>query len=226
MVKRTIIIKGVPFSYDEIELSYANTNPMSPEDGRCILIKTRDLLKLKGLNVYLTFGTLLGAVRDKAIIKGDEDVDVFVDNEEMLVESIPYLYENGLKVFRCSKGSVYSFCMGTNTYIDIYILRPLKWSIWSFYCYALHKNVTPKKFFKEYQNIEFLGDTFMCPKNPESLLEFWYGKSWRTPIKGHKFLYEVKSAYFFHNQLKPFVQKMIGWYYWRHIVKKEYRKYD
>jgi len=81
----------------------------------------------------------------------------------------------------------------------------------------------PKKYFREYQNIDFLGDTYLCPKDPEKLLEFWYGKTWRTPVRGHSFKYEVSSAYYWHKyykKVKYAIQKYIGWYKWRHYVKK------
>lgn len=38
--------------------------------------KTKELFSLIELPFYLAYGTLLGAVRDHALIPGDEDVDV------------------------------------------------------------------------------------------------------------------------------------------------------
>lgn len=37
----------------------------------------------------------------------------------------------------------------------------------------------------------------MCPKNPEKLVAFWYGKNWRTPVRGHKYIYEARSHYYY-----------------------------
>ena len=80
--------------------------------------------------------------------------------------------------------------------------------------------VTPKKYFKNYTSVNFLGLDCKCPENPEDILEFWYGKTWRTPVRGHKFYYEVKSAYYLRRIVKPFIQKLIGWYHWRHLLRK------
>ena len=225
MKDRTIIINDKPFTYhDEIDdISYENIKPITEEQAKMLLETTKKLFNQAGLNLYLAFGTLLGAVRDHGVIPGDEDVDVFTDNEVLLRNNLHFFQDNGLNLIRLSEGCVYSFRTNDNAYIDVYILRKLRHSIWSLYCYHLDQCNTPKKYFRSYQEIEFLGGIYMCPSDPEQLLEFWYGKNWRTPVKGHTFYYEVKSAYYwkkYTTKLKYFIQRMIGWYHWRHLVKK------
>lgn len=223
MERKTIMIDGIPFSYDDeiMDLTWETNVPITLEDGKQTLELAKRLLDNIGLKLYLAFGTLLGAVREQSIIKGDADVDTYVTEEEKLVSAIPYLHQNGLRLCRVVKGSMYSFRANERSYIDIYILRPLRFSIWSFYCLALNSNITPKKFFKETQQIYFLGMQFSCPAEPENLLEFWYGKDWRIPQskKGH---YEVKTAEIWHSfiaRLKAAIKMAIGWKYWKHWVK-------
>ena len=225
MKERTVIINDKPFTYrDEIDdISYESIKPITEAQAKVLLDTTQKLFDQVGLNLYLAFGTLLGAVRSQGIIPGDEDVDVFTDDEDLLRENLQLFQDKGLNLVRLSKGSVYSFKTNDNAYIDVYILRKLKLSIWSLYCYHLDRYNTPKKYFRSYEQIEFLGGTYLCPSAPEQILEFWYGKDWRTPVKGHEFLYEVKSAYYWKKytaKLKYFIQRMIGWYHWRHLVKK------
>lgn len=190
----TIEIEGRPFTYqsEEGDFNWASLKAISVEDAIDTLTTAKELLGKVGVDFYLSFGTLLGAVREKNIIKGDQDVDVFITQEEVLYNSLPWLYEQGFKVIRIRKGKLYSFRVKENCFIDLYVLRPLGLSIWSLYCYSLAGYATPKKYIRNTQDIEFLGSVYKCPKNPERVLEWWYGKDWRTP-KSAKGRYEVTS---------------------------------
>ncbi|MBO7618503.1 MAG: LicD family protein [Bacteroidales bacterium] len=182
----TIQINGEPFTYqDEIDdITYETISPISSSEARELLELTKTLFDRKGLKFSLVFGTLLGAVRDKGVIKGDEDVDVFVESEAELRNILPFLQENGLCLCRIYDHLLYSFRVrGGEYYIDIYIKRPISgiWGNW--YCY-LSKYILPRRLIKNYSPIEFLGGSYLAPQNPECFLEFWYGKSWKVPISG------------------------------------------
>lgn len=218
-----IKIDGKPFEFDEEDFDYGDIAAMDPEQGRELLFMAKDLFSRVGLPFYLAFGTLLGAVRDHGIIPGDEDLDVFVDDENKLRSSLQFFKDNGLSLIRFREGRVYSFRHAEGTFLDVYIRRPLKHSIWSLYCCHLDQYNTPKKYFKSYSPIQFLGGEFMCPSNPEDLLEFWYGKTWRIPVGGHEFKYEVASAYYWKktvHAIKMFLLKITLWDKWKHFVKK------
>lgn len=194
-MKKSIIINGTPFYYEseDTELTLDNVKPISQQEGAAILKITRKLLTEKNITFYLSFGTLLGAVRDKAIIKGDQDVDVFITDEESLIENLPYFYENGLKIIRIHDGDLYSFRVNESCYIDIYILRePTQWP-WKKNYVSLNGWIMPKRYFEKFDTIFFLDDFYNCPANPESLLSWWYGNDWRIP-KSSKGTYEVWSS--------------------------------
>lgn len=222
MKSTTIIVNGEPFTYqDEIEdITYDSTGSITEEQARDLLLATSKLFSTINLPFYLAYGTLLGAVREHGLIPHDEDVDIFIDDEQTLYNNLPFLYSQGYKICRIRKGVWYSFKIGSKFYIDVYILRPFKFSIWGINCLCLSGTANPKKFFKEYQDIELFGEIFKCPKNPEKLLAYWYGEDWRTPIRGHKFYYEYKSAYYWHKIIKPkikqLIKKIILWPYWHH----------
>lgn len=214
-MKDIIIIEGKEFEYEKEDLSWSESRAMTHEEAKKLLFKTKNLLDSKGLRFFLVYGTLLGAVRERDFIKGDEDIDIAVDDENKLISLIPYLEENGLHLIRVLSGNTYTFRSNQDCYIDVYILRPIfRYSVWSIYCFALSNYKTPKKFFKEFTSMEFLGEQFCCPKNPEKLLEFWYGKSWRIPVSGHKFYYEVKSAYYWRIYLAPVIKKIVFFDKW------------
>lgn len=182
----TIQINGEPFTYqDEIDdITYETIIPISDSEAKELLELTQLLFSQKGLRFSLVFGTLLGAVRDKGVIKGDEDVDVFVESEEKLRSILPFLQQNGLCLCRIYDNKLYSFRVrGGKYFIDIYIKRPVA-GIWGKrYCY-LCGYVLPKRLIARFSPISFLGGTYLAPRKPERFLEFWYGKSWRIPISG------------------------------------------
>lgn len=197
MKERTILVKGKPFTYNDEgdEMSYDTISPISVDDAKKLLLKTKELFDKCGIRFCLTFGTLLGAVRDGTIIPGDEDVDVFVESEADLWNNIPFLYENGLRVCRIVEKYVYSFHVDNKSYIDVYFKTKLPLSIWSLWCDSLVCRAVPRKYINKYAEINFLGINCLVPYKPERLLEFWYGKSWRIPVKGHIYTYEMPSRF-------------------------------
>lgn len=213
-MKKTVFIDGKEFSYEQEMITYSNSSAISEEDGKLILQTTKRLFDKIGIKFYLAYGTLLGAIRDHNIIKGDEDVDVFITEEEKLFSHLPFLYANGLKVVRIQRGGMYSFRINERCYIDVYVLRPFRYSIWALYCYSLHLKATPKKYFKVYESIVFLGEECLCPARPEKLLEFWYGRNWSVPERGHKYFYEVPSHYYWIHYvrypLRNLIKSMLG----------------
>lgn len=187
MKKTTIILdNGSPFTYDDEsdDITYDTITPISDNDAKELLDLMKSLFTEQGLRFSLVFGTLLGAVRDKCVIEGDEDVDVFVESEERLRRILPFLQQNNLCVCRICEHFLYSFRIrGNKAYIDVYIKRQIP-GIWGMrYCY-LCGHVLPKRLIKQLNPLDFLGGTYLVPRKPERFLEFWYGKTWKTPISG------------------------------------------
>lgn len=209
MKETTILINGEPFTYlDEIDdITYENVDAISEEDARTLLQVTKKLFNECGLDFYLAYGTLLGAVRDHGLIKGDEDVDVYVESEEKLRNSLPFLSKNGLKVCRIFEHRLYSFHTDNKSYIDVYIKGKLPFSIWRLWCDRLSSVAVPKRYVNKHDKIMFLGVECLCPHKPERLLRFWYGKNWRTPIRGHSFSYDVPSRVIWKTKIKPYYHK-------------------
>ena len=202
----TITVNGRPFTYidESEEMVYENVGQIDVDECIGLLKNFKCVFESIGIPFYLAYGTLLGAVREKAFIKGDNDIDVFTTDEKLLYNSLPILSEKGFRVVRIMKGRLYSFKNSSDCYIDVYILRKLCFlNPWSTYCYNLEHFAVPKRFFKEYQDIDLYGETYRCPKNPEALLEWWYGKDWRIP-QSKKGIYETRSIYYIKNVIKFF----------------------
>lgn len=219
------------YVYESEKLNIHTLPPITKEDAKATLFAMQDLLNEKGVDIYLAFGTLLGAVREKDFIDGDLDVDCYVIDRKALFDCLPYLAEHGMKLVRAGS-TIFSFRYEDlkGCYIDLYVRRNT-FNIWALYCYQLNTSMCPRKYLQDGE-IDFLGRTFKCPKNPKQVLAFWYGETWRTPIaKAQKeYRYTVTSHYFYRKikntikwNIKYGIQRAIGWYHWRHLVKAEYR---
>ena len=166
------------------------------DDARILFHKLKELFDEAGIQFSLVYGSLLGAVRNGTVIPGDGDMDIYIWDEEKLRAHIVDFHNRGLKLCRCSPGVLYTFMVGPECRIDVYVYGELKGILslpWRRSCIGIMGNETPRKFFTGYREIEFLGEKVLCPENPERLLEFWYGPDWRIP-QDKKGTYKVRSA--------------------------------
>jgi len=146
------------------------------------------------------YGSLLGAVREHDIISYDYDFDLGaniedVDNILNLNKEITqygyefkklYLYDEKHKknVWRVSiKVFFNDIEMG-----DIYLYKKFRDNFMRRFSvndniYFWPKSTFPNWFIEELDKIKIRNETFPIPRNPEILLEHWYGKTWKTPIK-------------------------------------------
>lgn len=184
MKEKTIVINNTPFTYmDEVGDEYA-FKAMTQTDLIEMLDLTASLLKECGIDFVLAFGTLLGAVREGNVIKGDEDIDIIVMDENKLYNSLPYLSEHGLFINRIYKTELYEFHTEERKgYLDMYIMRPIDKLLYKNRCVSIRGHYAPKRFFEgvDPDNYRIDGKSYPCPSHPENLLEWWYGKTWRIP---------------------------------------------
>jgi len=224
-MKRTVKYGLHEYCYEAEDLDHSIIPPITKEDAKATLFTMQELLQARNIDLYLTYGTLLGAVRDKDFITNDLDVDCYVTDQQALFDNLSYLDEHGMKLIRAVVGVVYSFRYDrfAGCYIDLYI-RSIPFNIWALYCYQHSVSMCPRKYLQDGE-ILFLGRTFKCPRNPEKVLEFWYGDTWNQPIakSDKEYRYTVASHYYYRRlkkSIKYGIQYLIGWYHWRHIVKK------
>lgn len=192
------IINGQVIEYESTGTTLRG-EPIKEADARELLHKVKECFDEAGIQFALVCGTLLGAVRDKSIINGDGDMDICVWDEEKLRANLYSMQQKGLKVCGIYRLGWYCFTIDFSCTVDVYILRELKGILdlpWYFSCVSLFGWVVPRKFFVEWEEIEFLGEKVLCPANPERILEFWYGSDWRIP-QNKRGIYSVKSAIIF-----------------------------
>ncbi len=205
MSTKTIEIEGKPFSYEAIDLSEDDAVVLTFDQAKKLLFSTKRILEESEINFSLVFGTLLGAIREHSFISHDYDIDIMVFDEEKLVKYIPMMYDKGLRLCRVIRNRLYSFQM-EGFYIDIYIVKNAP-SIMGLWCYMIGGYTIWKSYLKEFEEIDFLGERFNVPKNPEKIVEFWYGKQWRTPIPGYHGRGDVLPVYIYRKYLKRYIKR-------------------
>ena len=212
----TILIDGNPFEFEERPW-VGQGKIFDRENAKYALSTLRDTLAENGTKFLLNFGTLLGAVREHYFIGHDNDIDVAIYEKELplFLRAIPKLYDKGVKLCRFHDGIIYSFIYKDVLIdVDVYLTTqfPYKYRYWK-----LVNKYFPKFYVEESEKIEFIGELFDVPKNPERFVEYMYGKNWRIPQKGrHARLFPY---WMIHIHVWRFIKRCWSYFY-RHFLQK------
>ena len=151
-------------------------------------------------NVFfgLTYGTLLGAIRDKDFINHDEDIDLYImkEDENKFLLTLNILITYGFKIVRNDRRGIISV-MRNGEYIDFYMFSKYNESIRI--CSGL---LIPEKFLTDTIEYYFLGENYYIPREYEQFFLLAYGADWKTPIPYVNFQmnilkrYNVKATFF------------------------------
>ena len=156
--------------------------PLDREQARLNFNDVADAMNRQDLEFWLTFGTLLGAVREHDFIKhdGDTDIGFHAADEEIVINVIQHeLMEKGFDFPRLD-GCLATVARG-GAYIDFYWFHPVKNPMTGQRGLSLNDIIIPDDgFVKTY----FAGQCVNIPVKSEVLLARWYGDNWRTPIRG------------------------------------------
>jgi lipopolysaccharide cholinephosphotransferase len=175
MSNKTIKTNVGEYVYNEKEL-YHGRKIIGKKQSKKNLFALKKVLEVNGLNFGLLYGTLLGAVRESDFITHDEDVDVFMLDEDK-TKFLDLLFEirnSGLDVIRYN-GSLLSL-MGGDDYIDVYFFKK-KYFIYRECGILIHRSY----YFEFTDKIKFLGSQFFVPRYHMKFIEDMYGKDWDVP---------------------------------------------
>lgn len=155
------------------------------------LLELKEILDRLKVKFYLSDGTMLGAMRNKNFIPGDDDIElrtaarewdfsIFKDFKRRDFQCTkiarPHLYQDKASGASLSKRGI-KIGIGLNYYyppgdLAIYLSgRPLD-----------HATVQLAKFYRGDHFVDFLDAKFRVPYPPEEYLEALYDKDWRIPM--------------------------------------------
>ena len=163
------------------------------------------ILKQKGIKHWITYGTLLGAVRDKDIIPYDYDFDIgakISDVDRILSlnsmiskvgyqlkkkHSYGYSFDNPKRRRMVWRVSIKILFNGEEVG-DIYLYRRFSDGFMRRFdvttgTYFWAKGTYPAWFTDELIQVRIRDSIFPAPQSPHVLLRHWYGLEWTVPIK-------------------------------------------
>lgn len=152
-----------------------------------LLHEAATALERVGVTVWLTDGTLLGAIREHTFIAHDADMDLGAHITEYTADVIPALKATGFTIYRTLgtiKTGLEHKLDRDGMRIDIFwhYDKPRHRGVWHA-AWQGRKRITYHYERLVLERTTLLGHTFWAPTPPRLHLAAKYGPAWRTPIE-------------------------------------------
>lgn len=195
-----------PYDAWQNERYFGHNRPLNQENAKYLLVTMKQVLEEHNVVMMPMFGTLLGAIREYGFIPKDDDVDVVIYAKDVqhVFDLRPELEKYGIKLHCYVMPWIFTFeYMGMTC--DIYPLYESAWP-WTNYYYLLLEKYISRSFFDKTEEYELFGETFKVPAQPEKILAYLYGRTWRIPQSVKP---KIESRLFFWRYAHRFVQKCV-----------------
>lgn len=164
---------------------------MNLENAKKIFLEVHEVLRKFYIDIFLSDGTMLGAVRDKGFIAWDYDIDSRAAASGWNFSVFDELESNG---YECRK-SVNSRYQGLISGVN-FIKQGIDFGIGFNYYYppedvviflagkpSLPSHLQPVSFYRGEHFINFLNIKVRAPHPPTKYIERLYGREWKIPVK-------------------------------------------
>jgi hypothetical protein len=166
---------------------------MDMSTAEAVLKEAKQILDGLGLVFFLRHGTCLGAVRDKAFIPWDDDLDIGSViglhglTEELVHEAAGVFKDNDFEVkVKVNELNLSVDMQKSGIQLDWTGYRIIDDSIYQWPVVKI-----PVSLHTDLREIDFLGEKFMVPNPPEEYFRLKYGPEWMTPKKAGGFEQQV-----------------------------------
>jgi len=166
-------------AHDRLQPRRLRLKPLDRDAARESLLLLKEVMDRRGIKFWLIYGTLLGAVRDKNFIAGDNDIDLgfYFDDVEEIYKALLELQTLDFDIFRVTADSTYVQVRRNGVYIDMALWSQQHETMWR--CGEYYE---PNNFFSDLVDWPFLDTTFLVPREYEEYLRVhYYGDKWKTP---------------------------------------------
>lgn len=152
--------------------------------------------RISHLPAFIFYGTLLGYQREKSVIVGDDDIDIFVDRRHR--SEIDQIFAGTeLKIRRQQRKFKTEFFAqglrdvdGVRGFVDFYFYEDQadvdyvidNWNFKAEYRNSETNLHVPKSMIFPIKAGAMQGINMMVPNDTEACCEFLYGEGWRTPL--------------------------------------------
>ena len=148
------------------------------------MASTHKALLEHGIQYWLDYGSLLGAMREGKIIAWDTDLDIGILSSELpkLTKAFELLSPN-YSISTCTRDHYYrvNYSKTNLVHCDIWVYHPTNGKL---HCKGLgpKEDIEPH-WVERFKTRSFVGLECPIPENPEGLLEIRYGERWKIPLR-------------------------------------------
>lgn len=174
-------------------------HPATLQLAHLLLQRLNSYLQQHGIRPCLDSGTLLGVIREQALISWDDDIDLAIDDAEF--DDLLLLMPDFITLLPEPEQLDWQMVVLTINQVDACInleFTPKAGSELLAFDLSLQRRqireensellssaglfFAPRRHFSRYEQLHFLGQTFYVPSDPAGFLEFMYG-NWQQPVQ-------------------------------------------